>query len=104
MGQMASKSQVSSAVAPNSDQGKAVYEQNCALCHGKEGQVTNAGKSIGTKDLRITDVQRLSDDKIREQITEGRGDMPSFASLHEAEIDSLIRYIRTLRATPEISR
>jgi len=72
----------------------AVYERNCAICHGTNG----AGKEINrvaVPSLREGRAVTNDDAKLRIQITNGGNGMPAFSSqLSRAEIEGLIRYIR----------
>ena len=74
--------------------GQELFEQTCAVCHGKAGQgsvnrpALDAGSNAST----------LTDDQIRGVISVGPGAMPSFASrLSEEQFDSLIVYLRRLQ-------
>lgn len=69
-------------------QGRAVYETNCRLCHGADlkGQppaipsLVDIGSRVSAKDIRAT-------------VTQGSGPMPSFARLSDPELDALIAYL-----------
>jgi mono/diheme cytochrome c family protein len=84
----------------SSTAGKDAYDVNCASCHGHGGRLGSTGKSVGASDLRSAKVQALSDVKIRQRIIEGKGTMPPFPGLSPEEVNSLVKYIRTLKAKP----
>jgi mono/diheme cytochrome c family protein len=77
---------------------KALYKAKCASCHGIDGSANTAiGKNIKAKDLRSAETQKLSDEKLYQVITEGRGKMPAFErSLGEDKCRQLAAYIRGL--------
>ena len=78
----------------------AIYGRRCASCHGKDGRAdTFKGKLRSTRDL--TDLKwqaEVSDERIFNSITNGRGKMPSFGKkLAEAEVNALVAYVRGLK-------
>lgn len=89
-------------VAGGSTDGRAVYEEACARCHGPGG-VPDRGQVVrlGVKDLTQAEVQaRMTDDDIRGQIVNGSKNqqMPSFRGvLTDAQLDAVIAHVRTLR-------
>lgn len=71
---------------------EALYAKRCAVCHGKDGKGTPAGKKMGTQDLGAT---RLSEAEIVKVIAEGRGKMTAFGGkLSDAEIRSLAKFVK----------
>jgi mono/diheme cytochrome c family protein len=75
---------------------RSVFNSTCASCHGQHGVSTPVGKSLNAPDLGSTTVRGLSDAQLKQIISEGKGNMPPFKnSLSEAQISSLIKYIRT---------
>ena len=66
--------------------GLELYSANCAACHG----ATRAG-DVGPSLVGVSD--RRSLDSIRGIITNGQGQMPSFAGLGDAKIDAISQYI-----------
>jgi cytochrome c oxidase cbb3-type subunit III len=77
--------------------GKVLFDKNCATCHGKDGHAkTLRAKFNKARDLTEAQWQdSTSDDVILESIKAGRGKMPPFgAKLDEAQIASLLRYVR----------
>ena len=68
--------------------GKDVYRLNCAGCHGE-------GRS-GYQDIYpslINIKERLSKEKVLEQINNGKGRMPAFPHLSKNEKDAVIAYL-----------
>jgi len=65
--------------------GKALYVSYCQACHGENG---NAQKS-GSKNLRISVLNKSA--KV-EMIKNGKGAMPGFPNLSDAEVDAVILY------------
>jgi mono/diheme cytochrome c family protein len=57
-----------------------VYLETCAVCHGAEGAGQTArGKKLKVKDLRSSEVQKLTDAQLTEIISKGKGkDMPPY--------------------------
>jgi len=78
--------------------GQDIFKSKCALCHGIDGRGnTPLGKQLQAADLRSKEVQKLSDDKIRQIIHDGQANMPAFADqLSTEEIDHVIKYVRAL--------
>jgi len=78
-----------------------LFKTNCAKCHqdsGKGGKVTVDGKQINAHDLTSDKMKKRDDDKFRDDILEGSPDdgMPAFkGKLTDAQIDDIIKYIRT---------
>ena|ERR1043165_218819 len=77
----------------------AIYNNQCASCHGKDGSRTLRGKVIGATDLSSANWQeRTSDEHIFNTISNGHGKMPAFGKkLSQAEIESLVPYVRRLK-------
>ena len=77
-------------VSPNRKElaGAQIYAAHCALCHGDDllGEPSNYPGLVGVR-LRLTDAQVLSN------IHNGKGRMPAFHRLSEADVTSLLRYL-----------
>ena len=77
---------------------KATFQAKCAMCHGPDGAGSEVGKSMNVPDLRSPTVQKVPDAGLVQIISDGKGGMPSFkSSLSEAQIHTLVSYIRSLR-------
>ena len=84
----------------NSNTAAAIYGKRCASCHGKDGRAnTFKGKLRSARNLTNPEWQAdVSDERIFNSITNGRGKMPSYGKkLSEAEINSLVSYVRGLK-------
>lgn len=74
-------------IAPGAGRGRAVYEATCVGCHGEDRRGNERVASllgVGT---------RLSAEQIRRVIERGRGFMPTFANLGEADTRAVIEYL-----------
>ena len=84
------------------DDGKTLFEKNCASCHGKDGKgETKMGKRAGCKDYTDAKVQAgVTDDQALKAVKEGLKEgetvkMKPFADkLTDDEIKSCIAYLR----------
>ena len=73
--------------------GEKTYQQNCATCHGKEGEGVNA-PALGNPSA----LAHNTDEVIRYAITHGRNDTPMIAwkdKLSSEEIDNVTAFIRS---------
>ncbi len=85
--------------------GNAVWDANCASCHGKDGKgETKMGKKSGVKDYSDAKVQAAVDDakafkSTKEGLTEeGAQKMKPFGEkLSDDDIKAAIAYLRTLK-------
>ena len=91
----------SSAASGESTAGPAeLFSRHCASCHGKDGRAKGLkAKAKGARNLTAPDWQaRVSDERIFNAINNGKGKMPAFGKkLSEAEVDSLVQYVRGLK-------
>ena len=74
--------------------------KNCATCHGKDGKAkTFKAKFNHARDLTDPEWQvSVTDERLFNSITNGRGHMPAWGKkLSEAEINSLVAYVRQLK-------
>ncbi|MBX2971625.1 MAG: cytochrome c [Flavobacteriales bacterium] len=70
--------------------GRAVYNMNCALCHGRDGR---AGIN-GAKDLTAS---TLTKEEMQAIVRNGRGVMAPYKNVLTAkEIDAVVEHVRTL--------
>ena len=77
-----------------------LFARNCAKCHGKDGRAkTFRGKLTGARNLTDAEWQaNVSDERLFNSITNGRGKMPSFGKkLTSAQIESLVAHVRSLK-------
>ena len=104
--QRASAIPQTTAVQPgNPEEGRKLFLQNCAKCHGANGSGdTPIGKAVGAKDLRAPEAQKMSDAQIFNQIAVGNGNMPSLSNAIEqakadqlrTQVNDLVAYIREI--------
>lgn len=81
--------------------GKAIYEQNCAVCHGDKGNTAvwaRSGLNPAPRDFTTSEAsQILTRDRMIKSVTEGRpgtGMMPFARKFSAKEIASVVDYIR----------
>lgn len=73
--------------------GARVYNQNCAMCHGED--LTGAS----SKYPALIGVRRwLGDDLILETVHHGKGQMPAFSDMSDADSTALLRFLGTSAA------
>ena len=99
--------------SPSVQRGRAVYQANCALCHGNQGQgvaAAAANMNVPPRDLRSPQATReLTRERMIASVTEGRPGtaMAPFGDrLPKQDIEAVVDYIRAslmLPATPGIS-
>ena len=96
---------IAAALSARAGEAKAIYEKDCAKCHGADGKGdTKMGKKSGCKDYTDPKVQaELKDDKAFKAIKEGLKDkegkvlMKPAEGLSDDEIKALVAYIRTFK-------
>ena len=84
---------------------KALWDANCAQCHGKNGNAdTKMGKTLNAKDLTDAKVQsEFTDAKATQSIKEGvkqngKTTMKAFGDkLSDDDVKALVAYVRTLK-------
>jgi mono/diheme cytochrome c family protein len=93
---------VASACAPReqkpparaADPTRELFERNCAICHGHEGE----GRQVGTltvPSLRAGRAVADADDRLLTQIQNGGNGMPPFKwSLTDDQMQDLLRFVR----------
>ena len=83
----------SSAAAQTSDPGRLIYAGRCAGCHGSTGGGGELGPSI------VTRIPARTDEELRTVIQQGlpTAGMPASATITDAELGDLVRFLRTLR-------
>jgi mono/diheme cytochrome c family protein len=83
-------------------EGKELYAQHCASCHGKKGKGDGskaAQLDTDCGDFTTGDFAKQSDGAIFYKTLEGRKDMPSYKKKipDQNEIWSVVNYVRTLK-------
>lgn len=87
------------ALAADADAGKALFEKNCAGCHGADGKGNPAvAKTLGEKGLNIIgkETKQKSDEALLKVIAEGAGKMPPSKKLSSDEQKAVLHYSRSL--------
>jgi mono/diheme cytochrome c family protein len=90
----------------NIEEGDKLYATECGMCHGSDGRTpTDAGRWMYPRasDLAASRVQRYSDRELFWIIKNGirLSGMPAFGRVETDEhIWNLVRYVRTLQASP----
>ena len=73
---------------------RVLYERNCAVCHGPQGQGTQLG-TMKTPPLNSGAALIDSDERLFKQISDGGNGMPPFKyTLDDRQIEDLVRFIR----------
>jgi len=94
------------AMSASAADGKALYEQGCAKCHGSDGKGnTKMGQKLGAKDYTDAKVQdELKDEAAIKAIKEGLKDKDGKVLMKPAEegtsaedIKALVAYMRTFK-------
>lgn len=94
------------ALDPRLQRGKAVYAQNCIVCHGERGQGSNhpVGGPVPPRDLASPQARaELSRERMLNSVTHGRPGtaMASFASrLSQPDIEAVVDYVRAALMVP----
>ncbi len=93
------------ALSANAADAKAVYDKDCAKCHGADGKgETKMGKKMGAKDYTTAKAQEeLTDEAACKAIKEGYKDkdgkviMKPAEGLSDADIKGLVAYMRKFK-------
>lgn len=86
--------------AGNPAAGRAVFEKSCKTCHGAAGVANpNIAKmmKVDIKDLGSAEIQKISDEDLKETITKGKGKMKPVRSVAGKDIDNVMAYVRSLK-------
>src|SRR5215831_11324598 len=92
------------AISLHAADAKEAYDKNCAKCHGEDGKgKTKMGEKLGVKDYTDAKVQsEMKDEQMTKAIKDGvkaddKTKMKAFPDLSDAEVKSLIAYIRGMK-------
>ena len=93
------------ALSARADDAKAIYEKDCAKCHGADGKgETKMGKKLGVKDYTDAKVQaELKDDAAVKAIKDGLKDkegkvlMKPAEGVSDEEIKGLVAHMRSFK-------
>jgi cytochrome c6 len=79
------------------DDAAALYKTKCAACHGPDGKgETSIGKANKIRALGSADVQKQSDESLKEIIAKGKDKMPAYGkSLKPEQISALAGFVRS---------
>ncbi len=80
--------------AANTHNGNSLFQEKCAVCHGKDGHAVLPGAPNFAKGERM----EKPDSTLKATITNGLNVMPPFkGALSDAQMGDLLAFIRTLR-------
>jgi cytochrome c6 len=97
---------VAGAVSASAAGAKEIYEKDCSKCHGPDGKgKTKMGEKVGGKDYTDAKVEaELKDEEMAKALKEGvkekgsdKTKMKAFPELSDAEVKSLVAYIRAFK-------
>lgn len=78
-----------------------LFRQNCAICHGPEGEGQTLDDGRVIPNLRDAPHKFTTDAEIYHHISEGGNGMTPFRDqLTKREIDMLVQFVRKLRSEP----
>ena len=77
------------AYRPNTVDGRIIYLEACAKCHGAQGQGTALAPPLRGRSLKR--------EKILKQVKSGTGRMPKFPNITAEALDDLISYVNRLK-------
>ena len=69
------------------NQGRAVYEDRCRVCHGVDGAGFVGGPPA------LAGANRIAFDAFRQAVLAGKGEMPAFADLEETPLNALYAFL-----------
>jgi mono/diheme cytochrome c family protein len=95
--QAAAQKRTSRTVLPPAWEAEGLFRQHCARCHGSDGRAYMKEGEVGVA-RTFTDRRwqaEVSDRRLINSITRGRGGMPSFkGTLSQKQIKALVGYVR----------
>jgi mono/diheme cytochrome c family protein len=80
--------------------GQAIYEKSCKSCHGPDGTANPAiakMMKVDMKDLKSAEIQAMSDDDIKNVISNGKGKMRPVSSVSGPAASDVVAYVRSLK-------
>lgn len=87
------------AAGGDADKGKAVFAQQCLMCHNTANNEKKMGpglKGVFKKD-KLANGKKATEQNIRAQVNDGGNGMPAYKDmLSEAERDDVIAYLKTI--------
>lgn len=88
-------------VAENKGYGASLFRQNCAICHGLEGDGKTLSDGTVVPSLRSSEPKFRSEADIRKQISDGgNGMLPFRLQLTDREIDQLVDFVHNQLRQP----
>jgi cytochrome c len=87
------------APAGDAEKGKAVFEDNCAVCHNADSDEKKMGPGLKgvTKKAKLKNGKAPSDANIKAIINAGGNGMPAYSDmLSDEERDNVLAYLKTL--------
>ncbi len=76
-------------------EGRTVFLNNCARCHGPEGKGMNVAMIGQTANLQSKEIMGKSDTDLMNVIMRGKGNMPAFGSqLNAKQIGAVLQWLR----------
>lgn len=84
--------------ATSAQDAAALYKSKCASCHAADGSGNTAkGKELKLRDLRSSEVQKLTDKQLYDLTAKGKGKMPGYEkSLGADKVNQLVAHVRAL--------
>ena len=80
--------------ARKDDPARELFQRNCAVCHGPEGEGQQVG-ALAVPSLGAARTVGSTDERLSQQIHDGGGQMPPFKyTLTDEQIQALVRFIR----------
>ena len=101
---MASLANPVAADARSLDNGRKLYQINCAVCHGANGMGVGPAVRYGMAGIALVNdrVRGLSDGYMWGMIRNGRGLMPSYNRIEELERWDVVNYVRGLQGRYQV--